>query len=83
MTAEMIEIAVFGIAILVYLYRIERKFDSRLSSLEARVSSLEARVSSLDASVSSLAAGVSSVDAKTSRLEGMFEGYLAGQKSPE
>ncbi len=83
MTAEMIEIAVFGIAILAYLYRIERKFDSRLSALEARMSSLEARVSSLDASVSSLAAGVSSVDAKTSRLEGMFEGYLAGQKSPE
>ena len=47
MSAEMIEIAFFGITILAYLYRIERKFDSRLSALEARVSSLEARVSSL------------------------------------
>ncbi len=83
MTAEMIEIAFFGIAILAYLNRIERKFDSRLSSLEARMSSLEARVSSLEASVASLAAGVSSLDARTSRLEDMFEGYLAGQKSPE
>ncbi len=54
MTAEMIEIAAFGIAILAYLYRLERKFDSRLSALEARMS----------------------------RLEGMFEGFLAAQKSP-
>jgi hypothetical protein len=54
MTAEMIEIAFFGIAILAYLYRIERKFVRRLSALEARVSSLEARVSSLEASVASL-----------------------------
>ena len=90
MTAEMIELAFFGIAILAYLYRIERKFDSRLSALEARVSSLEARVSSLEASVSSLAEGLSSLaaslaslEARVSRLEGMFEGYLAGQKSPE
>ncbi len=90
MTAEMLEIAFFGITILSYLYRIERKFDSRLSALEARVSSLEARVSSLEASVSSLAtsvaslaASLASLDARTSRLEGMFEGYLAGQKSPE
>ena len=83
MSAEMLEIAFFGITILVYLYRIERKFDSRLSALEARVSSLEARVSSLAASVASLAASVSSLDARTSRLEGMFEGYLAGLKSPE
>ena len=52
MTAEMIEIAVFGIAILAYLYRIEKKFDSRLSALEARMS----------------------------RLEGIIEGFLAGQK---
>ena len=90
MSAEMLEIAFFGITILAYLYRIERKFDSRLSALEARVSSLEARVSSLEASVSSLAtsvaslaASLASLDARTSRLEGMFEGYLAGQKSPE
>ena len=83
MTAEMLEIAFFGITILAYLYRIERKFDNRFSALEARVSSLEARVSSLEASVASLAAGVSSLDARTSRLEGMFEGYLAGLKSPE
>ena len=90
MTAEMIEIAFFGIAILAYLYRIERKFVRRLSALEARVSSLEARVSSLEASVASLtesvaslAASVASLDARVSRLEGMFEGYLAGQKSPE
>ena len=79
MTAEMIEIAFFGIAILAYLYKIDR----RVSALEARVSSLEARVSTLEASVSSLAAGMSSLDARLSRLEGMFEGYLAGQKSPE
>ena len=52
MTAEMIEIAFFGIAILTYLYRIERKFDGRLSALEARMS----------------------------RLEGIIEGFLAGQK---
>ena len=83
MSAEMLEIAFFGITILAYLYRIERKFDSRLSALEARVSSLEARVSSLEASVASLAASVSSLDARLSRLEGMFEGYLAGLKSPE
>lgn len=90
MTAEMIEIAFFGIAILGYLSRIERKFDRRLSALEARVSSLEARVSALEANVSSLAeslsslaASVASLDARVSRLEGMFEGYLAGQKSPE
>ena len=90
MSAEMLEIAFFGITILAYLYRIERKFDSRLSALEARVSSLEARVSSLEASVSSLAtsvaslaASLASLDARTSRLEGMFEGYLAGLKSPE
>ena len=90
MTAEMIEIAFFGFAILSYLYRLERKFDSRFSALEARVSSLEARVSSLEAnlaslteSVSSLVASVASLDARVSRLEGMFEGYLAGQKSPE
>ncbi len=90
MSAEMIELAFFGITILAYLYRIERKFDSRLSALEARVSSLEARVSSLESSVASLAtsvaslaASVSSLDARLSRLEGMFEGYLAGQKSPE
>lgn len=90
MTAVMIEIAFFGIAILAYLYRLERKFDSRLSALEARVSSLEARLSSLEASVSSLAEGLSSLaaslaslEARVSRLEGMFEGYLAGQKSPE
>lgn len=83
MSAEMIEIAFFGITILAYLYRIERKFDSRLSALEARVSSLEARVSSLETSVASLAASVSSLDARMSRLEGMFEGYLAGLKSPE
>jgi len=54
MTAEMIEIAFFGIAILAYLYRLERKFDRRISALEARMS----------------------------RLEGMFEGFLAAQKSP-
>ena len=83
MSAEMLEIAFFGITILAYLYRIERKFDSRLSALEARVSSLEARVSSLEMSVSSLAASVASLDARLSRLEGMFEGYLAGLKSPE
>jgi len=90
MTVEMIEIAFFGIAILAYLSRIERKFGSRLSALEARLSSLEARVSSLEASVSSLAEGLSSLaaslaslEARVSRLEGMFEGYLAGQKSPE
>lgn len=83
MTAVMIEIAFFGITILAYIYRIERKFDSRLSALEASVSSLEVRVSSLEASVSSLAASVSSLAARMSRLEGMFEGYLAGQKSPE
>lgn len=41
MTVEMIEIAFFGIAILVYLYRLERKFDRRLSALEARMSRLE------------------------------------------
>ena len=52
MTAEMIEIAVFGIAILAYLYRIERKFDGRLSALEARML----------------------------HLEGIIEGFLAGQK---
>ncbi len=79
MTAEMIEIAFFGIAILAYLYRLDR----RISALEARVSSLETRVSSLEANVSSLAASVASLDARVSRLEGMFEGYLAGQKSPE
>lgn len=83
MTAEMIELAFFGIAILAYLYRIERKFDSRLSALEARVSSLEAMVSSLEANMGSLTASVASLDARMSRLEGMFEGYLAGQKSPE
>ena len=83
MTAEMIEIAFFGISVLAYLYRLERKFDSRLSALEARVSSLEARVSALEASMSSLAASVASLDARVSRLEGMFEGFLAGQKSPE
>ena len=50
MTVEMIEIAFFGIAILAYIYKIER----RISALEARMS----------------------------RLEGMFEGFLAAQKSP-
>lgn len=48
MTAEMIEIAFFGIAILSYIYRIDR----RISALEARMS----------------------------RLEGIIEGFLAGQK---
>ena len=48
MSAEMLEIAFFGIAILAYLYKIDR----RVSALEARVSSLEARVSSLEANVS-------------------------------
>ena len=52
MTAVMIGIAVFGIAILLYIYRL----DGRISSLEA------------------------SLGSRISRLEGMFEGLLAGQK---
>ncbi len=37
MTVEMIEIAIFGIAILAYIYKIDR----RISSLEVRMSRLE------------------------------------------